>query len=77
MYFVLCVVQNATPTSKSAHHDLGHIFINGIDLNCHGFTEFLCEERVEYAWMMQLLLGRITGALSSLQVSFYSQLDRL
>ena len=57
------------PDSRANHHDLGHIFIDGIDLNCHGLTEFLCEERVEYAWMMQLLLGRITGALSALQVS--------
>ena len=58
----------AKPTRKPTHHQLGHVFINGIDLNCHGLTEFLCAERVEYAWMMQLLVGRITGAVSSLQV---------
>ena len=43
--------------------------INSIDFNCHGFTEYLCQERVEYAWMMQLLVGRVTGVVSPLQVS--------
>ena len=56
------------PLAATSPCRLGHVVINSIDFNCHGFTEFMCQERVEYAWMMQLLIGRITGAASPLQL---------
>lgn len=65
------VLQVTSPSASPTNHDLGHVVISSIDLNCHGFTEFLCQERVEYSWMMQLLIGRLTGAVSSLQVRRY------
>ncbi len=52
----------------SDSHMLGHVIIQSINFNCHGFTEYMCAERVEYAWMMQLLIGRITGAVSPRQL---------
>ena len=50
-------------------YELGHVLVGGVAFNCHGFTEYLCQERVEYAWMMQLKIGRITGSVSTRQVS--------
>lgn len=62
-------IETAHPTlAGTAPSRLGHVVINSIDLNCHGLTEFMCQERVEYAWMIQLLIGRITGAVSPLQL---------
>ena len=49
-------------------YELGTLGLTGLDFNCHGFTEFLCQERVEYGWLMQLLVGRITGAVCTEQV---------
>ena len=49
-------------------YEMGHLVLSGIDFRCHGFTEFMCGERVEYAWLMQLAFGRITGAFSTPQV---------
>jgi hypothetical protein len=49
--------------------ELGHIACGGIQLNCHGLTEMLCRERVEYAWLMQLQLHRISAALTTLQLA--------
>ena len=49
-------------------YELGTLGCTGLEFNCHGFTEFLCQDRVEYAWLMQLLVGRITGAVSTEQV---------
>lgn len=40
-----------------------------MQLNCHGLTEMLCGERVEYAWLMQLQLNRVSAALTTLQVN--------
>lgn len=48
---------------------MGHVVLNGIDFRCHGLTEYLYGERVEYAWLMQLFVGRIAGAFSTQQVS--------
>lgn len=60
-----------TPVAISpSHYEVGHVVLDSVDFNCHGFTEYLCEERVEYAWMMQLVIGRITGAVSSMQVEY-------
>lgn len=47
---------------------MGHAVLNGVDFRCHGFTEYLYGERVEYAWLMQLIIGRIAGAFSTQQV---------
>ena len=49
-------------------YEMGHLVLSGIDFRCHGFTEFMCGERVEYAWLMQLAFGRVTGAFSTPQV---------
>ena len=65
--FCACL-QSVPPGGGNSAYELGHAACSGIDLNCHGFTEFMCQERVEYAWLMQLLVGRITGAISSEQV---------
>ena len=54
------------PSGEGA--ELGHIVCGGLQLNCHGLTEMLCGERVEYAWLMQLQLSRITAALTTSQV---------
>ena len=48
--------------------ELGHVVCGGLQLNCHGLTEILLRERVEYAWLMQLQVHRITAALSTAQV---------
>ena len=64
---VLFLLQH--PTREGAGTaELGHIAFQGLNFNCHGLTEMMCGERVEYAWLMQLQLHRITGALSTLQV---------
>lgn len=54
---------------SDSQYDLGHILLNGVDFRCHGLTDYLCQERVEYAWLMQLTIGRIAGAFSTQQVS--------
>ena len=62
----MCVTQpSGVP---GAAPELGHVACGGLQLNCHGFTEMLCGERVEYAWLMQLQLHRISAALTTLQV---------
>ena len=60
-------LEEDTPSSPVSSR-LGHVVINAIDFNCHGFTQYLCQERVEYAWLMQLQLGRVVGAVSPLQL---------
>jgi len=35
----------------------------------HGLNETLCKERVEYAWIMDLDVGSVEGALATEQVS--------
>ena len=42
--------------------------LSGVKFTCHGFTEFLLKERVEYAWMMKLDIGKIAGCISGDQV---------
>ena len=54
---------------SDSQYDMGHVVLNGIDFRCHGLTEYLYQERVEYAWLMQLCVGRIAGAASTQQVS--------
>ena len=49
-------------------NELGHVIVSGLSLHCHGFVELLCQERVEYAWLMKLTIQRIAGAVSTLQV---------
>lgn len=60
--------QSIPPAGGDPTYELGHVACSGINFNCHGFTEFMCQERVEYAWLMQLLVERITGAVSTEQV---------
>ena len=54
--------------ADDAGYELGHLACTGFAFSCHGLTDYLCQERVEYGWMMQLQVGRITGAVSSQQV---------
>ena len=54
------------PSSNAA--EVGHVLCGGLQLNCHGLTEMLLGERVEYAWLMQLQVNKITAALSTAQV---------
>ena len=54
---------------SDSQYEMGHAVLNGVDFRCHGFTEYLYGERVEYAWLMQLVIGRIAGAFSTQQVS--------
>ena len=53
---------------SDSQFEMGHAVLNGVDFRCHGFTEYLYGERVEYAWLMQLVVGRIGGAFSTQQV---------
>ena len=53
---------------ETSGFSMGHMVISSVNFNCHGLTEYLCQERVEYAWMMQLLVGRIVGAMSPRQL---------
>ncbi len=53
---------------QSSANELGHLVVSGLSLRCHGFTELLCAERVEYAWLIHLSMARITGTVSTLQV---------
>ena len=53
---------------SDSQYTMGHLVLNGVDFRCHGLTEFLYQERVEYAWLMQLCVGRIAGAFSTQQV---------
>ena len=57
------------PQVSDSQYDMGHVVLNGVDFRCHGLTEHLYQERVEYAWLMQLHVGRIAGAFSTQQVS--------
>ena len=41
---------------------------NGADFLCQGFTEFLLQERVEYGWLMKLIVDKIVGNVSVDQV---------
>lgn len=54
------------PSSNVA--EVGHVVCGGLQLNCHGLTEMLLGERVEYAWLMQFQINKITAALSTAQV---------
>ena len=49
-------------------NELGHVIVSGLSLQAHGFIELLCQERVEYAWLMKLTIQRIAGTVSTLQV---------
>ena len=53
---------------SDSQYTMGHVVLNGVDFRCHGLTEYLYGERVEYAWLMQLAIGRIAGAFSTQQV---------
>ena len=53
---------------SDSQYTMGHAVLNGVDFRCHGLTEYLHQERVEYAWLMQLHVGRIAGAFSTQQV---------
>ena len=66
---LLSTYYNPSQSAGSPGYEMGNVACTGLDLNCHGFTEFMCEERVEYAWLMQLQVGRIMGGVSSEQVS--------
>jgi hypothetical protein len=55
------------PSSNAA--EVGHVLCGGLQLNCHGLTEMLLGERVEYAWLMQLQVNKITAALSTAQLA--------
>lgn len=48
--------------------EIGHVVCRGLSLNCHGLTDMLVGERVEYAWLMQLDLQKITASFSTAQV---------
>lgn len=63
--FMFCSHSNQVSDSQYA---MGHVVLNGVDFRCHGLTEYLYGERVEYAWLMQLAMGRIAGAFSTQQV---------
>lgn len=54
--------------SNSQEYSLGHLVLSGLNFTCHGLTEFMLKERVEYAWMMKLDLGKIVGSISGEQV---------
>jgi hypothetical protein len=54
--------------SSPNEYSLGHVALSSIQFTCHGFTEFLLKERVEYAWMMKLDVGKIAGSVSGEQV---------
>ena len=53
-------------------YSLGHVSCNGADFLCQGFTEFLLQERVEYGWLMKLIVDKIAGNVSVDQVHMYS-----
>ena len=54
--------------SCDPEYSLGHASCSGVDFLCHGFTEFLLQERVEYGWLMKLIIGKIAGNVSVDQV---------
>ena len=60
---VNCVMQSA-----GLDAEMGHVLCGGLQLNCHGLTEMLLGERVEYAWLMQLDVHQVTGVVSTSQV---------
>lgn len=69
--YVQCPPQVPRPANDASCPpicELGNIACTGLELKCDGFTEFFCQERVEYAWLMQLVVGRITGTVSTEQV---------
>lgn len=47
---------------------LGQLTIPRIVFQGHGLNETLCQERVEYAWLMDLNVGCIEGAIATEQV---------
>ena len=53
------------------------MIVSGVSLRCHGFTELLCEERVEYAWLINLTIKRIAGTVSTLQVGWHAAMHVL
>lgn len=64
-YFVQGIYELERNTGQ---RNLGHAVVSGLEFSCHGFTEFMLQERVEYAWMMRLNLGKIFGSASVEQV---------
>ncbi|XP_019853101.1 PREDICTED: uncharacterized protein KIAA1109-like isoform X3 [Amphimedon queenslandica] len=45
-------------------HKLGVVALSGVTFCCHGLTEILLKERVEYAWMMKLNIGAVSASVS-------------
>ena len=54
--------------NRASDYNLGYLVLSSVDFRCHGFTELLLMERVEYAWMMKLDIGEIVGTVSAQQV---------
>ena len=50
---------------------LGQLTIPNVVFRGHGLNETLCRERVEYAWLMDIDVGCIEGAIATEQVSLY------
>ena len=50
---------------------LGQLTIPSVVFRGHGLNEMLCRERVEYAWLMDIDVGCIEGAIATEQVSAY------
>ena len=54
-------------------HKLGVVALSGVTFCCHGLTEILLKERVEYAWMMKLNIGDVLASVSLNEVhKFYN-----
>lgn len=45
--------------------------LSGVTFSCHGLTEILLKERVEYAWMMKLNIGVVSASVSLNEVHMF------
>lgn len=62
------LIQEGGGPTAEPDYSLGYVSSTGVDFLCQGFTEFLLQERVEYGWLMKLVVGKIAGTVSVEQV---------